>query len=154
MGYTTNFTGTLKLNKQLTPEDKDFLEKLANTRRVARNVPAEFGVEGEFYVSGEGFMGQDHEDTVIDYNRPPKTQPSLWLQWVPTEDGMGIEWDGGEKFYNYEEWLRYLINSFLAPRGYVLNGQIEWSGEESTDMGILQVKDNVLKVLRAEINFK
>lgn len=154
MGYTTDFHGALKLNKQLSEDDKTFLKKLASTRRMARNVDAKYGVEGEFYVDGEGMFGQDIEDNVIDHNRPPRTQPSLWLQWVPTEDGWGIEWDGNEKFYNYVEWLEYLIEKILAPRGYVLNGEVEWYGEDREDMGKISVKDNVVTTHSARISYE
>ena len=40
------------------------------------------------------------------------------------------------------EWLVYLIHKFLAPNGYVLNGVVEWSGEESGDVGEIFVEDN------------
>lgn len=154
MGYTTDFDGTLKLNKKLSEEDHKFLTKLAGTRRMAREVDAKYGVEGEFYVEGEGTFGQDHEDNVIDHNRPPSTQPSLWLQWTPTEDGMGIEWDGGEKFYNYVEWLEYLIEKILEPRGYVLNGEVYWYGEDREDNGIIKVKDNQVKTYLGQLKYE
>ncbi len=38
-------------------------------------------------------------------------------------------WNGAEKFYNYVEWLQYLIDKILAPRGYTLNGECQWFGE-------------------------
>lgn len=149
MGYTTDFFNeSLKLNKQLSLDDKSFLDKLAATRRVKRNVEG-YGVEGEFYVDGKGFMGQDNDSTVVDGNSPPSTQPSLWCQWKPTEDGWGLEWDQGEKFYNYVEWLEYIIN-WLEPRGYVLNGSVDWVGEDSDDKGRIVVKDNIVKVLEGK----
>lgn len=37
MGYTTDFEGTLKLNKKLDKETKLFLTKLAQTRRMKRD---------------------------------------------------------------------------------------------------------------------
>lgn len=154
MGYTTDFTGQLKFNKQLSLDDKTFLEKLANTRRMARNIGPEFGVEGEFFVDGGGDFGQGHEGSIVDYNRPPSTQPSLWLQWAPTEDGWYLEWDGGEKFYSYVEWLEYLIEKVLAPKGYVLNGEIEWEGEESGDLGRIVVKDNVVTTLQGTVIYE
>lgn len=153
MGYTTDFTGVLKLNKKLTDEDKEFLDKFNNTRRMARDVDAKYGIEGEYYVDGGGMMGQDRDDTIIDYNRPPKTQPSLWCQWMPTDDGWGIEWDGGEKFYNYVQWLEYLIANFLAPNGYLLNGTIDWEGEDNEDIGKIVVKDNDVKTLRGVVTY-
>jgi hypothetical protein len=99
-------------------------------------------VEGEFYVEGGGDYGQADEDNVIDYNRPPSTQPDLWCQWVPTKDGKGIEWDGSEKFYGYVEWIKYLIAKVLSPKGYVLNGTVDWRGEEWEDAGTISIKDN------------
>lgn len=138
MGYQTDFRGQLKFNKQLSLDDHTFLSKLAETRRMTRNVGPEYGVEGEFYV-------EDNEIGVINSNEPPKTQPGLWLQWVPTEDGMFLEWDGNEKFYNYVEWLEYLIDKVLEPKGYILNGEIEWRGEEWDDIGVINVEDNVVK---------
>lgn len=142
MGYTTDFEGHFALNRKLTPKLQDYLVRFSETRRMSRKLPEKYGVEGEFYVDGGGEYGQDREPDIIDYNTPPSTQPGLWCQWRPTEDGMGIEWDGGEKFYHYAEWLTYIINNFLAPKGYVLNGQVSWQGEDSGDIGVLEVKDN------------
>jgi hypothetical protein len=70
----------------------------------------------------------------------------LWCQWTPNEDGSAIQWDGGEKFYNYIEWLQYLIENFISRWGYKLNGEVCWNGEDESDSGILSLKDNVLTV--------
>lgn len=153
MGYTTDLYGKLKFNKQLTIDDKKFLEKLASTRRMARNVDEKYGVEGEFYVDGSDLFGQGHEDNIIDYNRPPKTQPGLWLQWVPTDDGWFLEWDGNEKFYNYVEWLQYLIDKVLDPKGYKLNGEIEWQGEDRDDIGKIRVTDSKITISEGNVVF-
>jgi len=152
MGYTTDFEGRFKLNRKLKKKDQDFLTKFVETRRMARNVGPEFGVEGEFYVDGKGFAGQDSDETILDYNRPPRTQPGLWCQWVPSEDGQFIQWDGSEKFYNYVEWLKYLIDKILAPRGYKLNGVVGWQGEDRGDIGKIEVVDNVVRTLRGQVN--
>lgn len=152
MGYTTDFEGRFKLNRKLKKKDQDFLTKFAETRRMARNVGPEFGVEGEFYVDGKGFAGQDSDETIVDYNRPPRTQPGLWCQWVPSEDGQFIQWDGSEKFYNYVEWLKYLIDKILAPRGYKLNGVVGWQGEDRGDIGKIEVVDNVVRTLRGQVS--
>ena len=71
--------------------------------------------------------------------------PNSYCQWVPSRDGLGIEWDGNEKFYYYVEWLEYIIEHFLKPKGYVLNGAVPYQGEEMDDMGQLEVKDNEVK---------
>ena len=87
------------------------------------------------FRSNKGMAGQDHEPDIIDYNSPPKGQPGLWCQWVPTHDGKFIVWDGNEKFYNSAEWMTYLIEHFIGDRpkakkelpflqGHTCNGRI------------------------------
>ncbi len=144
MGYTTDFKGRFDLDRPLDKELKAYLFKFAETRRMARNLPDEYGIEGEFYVEGGGEYGQAKDNTIIEHNTPPSTQPGLWCQWVPTKDGTGIEWDGGEKFYEYTKWLLYIIKNFLEPKGYVLNGSVKWQGEDPRDFGVLEVKQNKL----------
>jgi len=149
IGYSTDFIGKLAFNKPLAEEDREFLKKFSETRRMARNVDEKYGEEGEFYVEGEDGdwgHGQGRESNIIDYNRPPKTQPSLWCQWIPSEDGKYLEWDGGEKFYNYVEWLMYIIANITAPRGYILSGVIEWQGEDEEDTGRIIVENNNVTV--------
>jgi hypothetical protein len=70
---------------------------------------------------------------------------------VPNEDGSALVWDEGEKFYDYTEWIVYLINQYLAPRGYTVDGEVRWNGEEDEDKGIIIVKKNKVstRVMRA-----
>lgn len=79
--------------------------------------------------------------------------PGFWCQWIPTTDRKGIEWDGNEKFYNYIEWLKLIIDRFLKPNGYTLNGTVIWQGEDSEDIGKITVVDNVIKVTEGVITF-
>lgn len=146
MGYTTDFSGRFELDKPLAPKMKKFLTMFNETRRMKRNVDEAFGIDGEFFVFGTGSYGQDNDNTIVDFNQQPSTQPSLWCQWVPNEDGTAIEWDGGEKFYAYSEWLFYLITKILAPNGYTLNGTVIWQGEETGDVGKIHVVNNVVTV--------
>lgn len=148
MGYTTEFEGRFTLNKPLDAETADFLRKFSETRRMARKLDPKYGVEGEFYVDGGGEYGQAHEPNILNYNSPPRTQPGLWCQWAPTEDNLGIEWNGAEKFYHYVEWLKYLIANFIAPKGYVLGGEVKFQGEEMHDAGIIKCSENTVKVTR------
>jgi hypothetical protein len=149
MGYTTDFTGKFELNKKLDLETYMFLRKLNDTRRMARKTDKKYGVEGEFFVDGgeddDRFFSNKAKSNIIDYNTPPKTQPGLWCQWTPTEDAKHIEWDEGEKFYAYIEWLEYIIEKVLKPKGYKLNGEVEYQGEDPSDFGKIVVKDNVVK---------
>lgn len=109
------------------------------------------GTEGEYFVGGEGFMGQERDCSIVDYNCPPSTQPSLWCQWIPNEDGTQIEWDGNEKFYSYVEWLEYIIEHFLKPWGISLTGAMKWFGEDRDDIGVIIVDNNKVTVREGTI---
>ena len=145
MGYTTEFSGEFVLNTELDATTYALLVKLQETRRMARRLPNEYGIEGEFFVDGTGLCGQDRSSDIIDYNRPPSTQPSLWCDWIPTDDRKSIVWNGSEKFYSYTEWIKYIIANILAPKGYVLNGTMIWQGEDIGDAGRIIITDNVVK---------
>lgn len=144
MGYTTEFEGEFTIDRPVNEETYRLLVGLANTRRMARRVDAKYGIEGEFYIGGSGAFGQGDEPNIIDHNRPPKTQPGLWCQWLIQEDRQTIMWDGEEKFYEYTAWIEYLIDRILKPRGYVVNGEVMWRGEDFLDVGRLVVRDNVV----------
>ena len=60
---------------------------------------------------------------------------------------------GGEKFYNYTEWIKYLIQHFLSVWGYVLNGTVEWQGEDSRDIGRIIVENNVVHIENGVVSF-
>ena len=159
MGYTTDFYGSLQFNKPVAPWLVEYINKFSDTRRMKRDPEkikalfpdygklcfnGELGDDGEYFIGGLDFCGQTQDESVIDHNTPPKTQPGLWCQWIINEKENCLEWDGGEKFYNYEEWLEYLIDNFFEPLGYVLNGDIEWQGEEYADLGTIHVVDNLV----------
>lgn len=160
MGYTTTFTGHFGLDRPLTPEHLAYLKAFAETRRMRRDnnvietlkfpdpvreaTSLQLGVDGEFFVGVTENHGQVRDESVLDYNRQPYTQPGLWCQWIPTEDGKAIVWDGSEKFYAYIKWLNYIIASFLFRWGYRLNGVVEWQGESDGDRGKIIVVDNVV----------
>lgn len=161
MGYSTDFYGSLKFNKEVTPQLKEYINRFSNTRRMPRDNDkikeiypnwkelcffGELGDRGEYFVPPTNNYGQERDDSIIDYNGfKCAVHPGLWCQWI-INDNNELEWDGGEKFYNYEEWLQYLIDNFFAPLGYVLNGDIEWQGEESDDFGNIHVVDNVIEM--------
>lgn len=82
---------------------------------------------------------------------PHNGYPGGYCQWIPTEDGTGLCWDGNEKFYNYTEWLEHIVEHFLKPWGLVLNGSVTWHGERAGDSGVIYVKDNRVKAVPDEI---
>lgn len=152
-----------------TDEQKALIEQLENSGLIVSVKPEKdnrtpdeiYGVDGEFFAMDDGNSGQKSDDSIIDYNTPPGQvgygdknqrrakeglcQPGLWCQWIINGKNE-LQWDGGEKFYSYIEWLQYLITNFFQPWGVLLNGEIEWEGEESSDRGKIVVTDNTIEV--------
>lgn len=158
MGYTTWFTGSLKTDKPVTNEFMDYINAFAEVRHMVRNVDkikeifpnwekqcfnGNIGTDGQYFV-GEIAMS-DIDTSIVDFNRPADDVPGLWCQWVMNNNSE-LEWDGGEKFYNYTEWLKYLIKNFFEPSDYILNGEIEFQGEDEDDFGTIRVVDNEVDV--------
>ena len=108
MGYTTEFKGSIKIDKPLDYETLNLLKGLKSINNQACN--------------------------------SPKSE----LQCIIDEDNQSIIWDDVEKFYNYIEWMECIISKIIAPRGYICNGEIYWSGEESGDLGVIRVINNVI----------
>lgn len=156
MGYNTDFSGEFTITPPLTPERVVYLQRFNETRRVARDfaktamrpdgvralVGLPVGPEGAYFVGMSGVSWTTNEPDVLDYNRPPAGQPSLWCQWRPSNSGAVLAWDEGEKFYEYIAWLEYLIKHFFSRWGHVLNGDVEWTGESVDDRGCIRVRGN------------
>lgn len=101
MGYTTDFKGHFVFNRPLDDETCKLLTGLAATRRVKRKFRQTdgYGIDGEFYCSDQEPIDQQTGKVIrniVDDNEPPRTQPSLCLQWVPSADRKELHWDGGE----------------------------------------------------------
>ncbi len=138
--YLNKFSETRRMRRDPEPL-KQFLDPL----REAVDLP--LGKDGGYFVGGGGFAGQEHDASILDYNQPPKGQPGLWCQWVPNELATAIVWNQAEKFYYYVKWLHYLLKHFLTPWGYVVNGKVDWVGDDEADRGTIVVKDNKVIIL-------
>jgi hypothetical protein len=57
---------------------------------------------------------------------------------VPEED---------ESRHGFRLWLKLVIEHFLEPRGYVLNGEVTWEGEDRDDCGTIFIKDNQVEAV-------
>ena len=156
MGYTTEFKGQFDFDEPISEKLAKYINAFSDMRHVKRDIDAykknnpdwqskgfngDAGVDGEFIIDNTP-VNPDTNRAVIDYNTPPGSCPSLWCQWIITEDNAHLKWDGAEKFKQYDKWLEYLIENFIAPSGYVLNGDIEYQGEADDDFGTLSVRDN------------
>lgn len=162
MGYDTTFSGSFTFNRPVDKQLRNYVNDFSNTRHMKRDnrkimahypdwqemcFNGELGGGGEYFIAPyEMFDAFPYGDkSILDINKPPASQPGLYCQWVVENDGAELVWDGGEKFYNYVEWLEYLISHFFAPCGYVLNGTVMFDGEDSFDCGAITVTDNVVK---------
>lgn len=157
MGYNTEFYGQLNINPVLTLEDKEFLKKFSASRHVKRDTKKTieiFGL-GEYGTEGEWFLEVNHESghtqDVINYNLPPSTQPGLWCDFEPNEDGSAIIWNQSENTYDGLEWITYLVTKYLVPRGYVVNGRFDANGEEHGDFWAIVVENNNVEYRCREI---
>jgi hypothetical protein len=126
MGYDTYFEGRFQLDRPLTQEHRTILEELHDM---------------------EHKLGEDGK---------PSGHHRYYCQWRPSKDGTGIQWDYGEKFYCWEEWLIYLVERYLSPWGYRLNGEVRWRGEGGDrewqgklipDAGVIYALDNRIEVV-------
>ena len=125
MGVTTDFIGHVDVQPPLNDAEQGYLAAFAASRRCSR--PG-----GPYEVPLNPAAA--HDDTDIDCcNSVASGQPSLWCGWVPSWDGGSIAHDGQEKFYGAAEWLAYLIDHFLAPRGYAAESGLEWFSEFTFD---------------------
>lgn len=174
MGYTTEFEGSFEFEEPLTSEMIRYINRFSTTRRIKRNVEkiketysdwkqlsfnGDLGEDGEYFV-GDSDWALDKfsrdvrsDPSIIDYNEPPAKQPGLWCQWVVSLDGKYLEWDGNEKFYDYIEWLEYLINHFFIPSNIFMNGSVMWRGETFEDIGKITVEHNKITVTKGQITF-
>lgn len=201
MGYSTDFDGSFKLSRPATAEEREYVNRIADTRRMQRdvtklmklykgkhgnpfakrktNADEIYGFKGEYFAKDDGDMGQGNDGTVIDHNAASGEiawkdyngdrakhdellnainadiikQPGLWCQWR-LDDETTLSWDGSEKFYNYIEWLQYLIAHFFEPWGIKLNGECFWQGEDNSDMGKIEIIDNVINIYETEVEYK
>jgi len=181
MGYINRFTRSRRMKRDPKILMKLYDGKHGHPTPVDQTPEGIYGPDGEFFAREDGQSGQYRDKSIIEYNHPPGQvgygdksmdgkkfddtykenhrrieeglcQPGLWCQWE-LSDSETLQWDEGEKFYYYTEWIKYLINHFFEPWGIKLNGEIEWDGEDSDDRGKIIVKDNVVKELVAKITY-
>lgn len=163
MGYTTEFYGGFTFDNPVSEELKNYINKFSEIRHMKRDVEkikemypnwrelcfnGDLGNDGVYFIGGgtwDNIPGtKTLDESIVNGNYPGGGCPGLWCQWIVYEDM--LMWDGGEKFYEYEEWLKYLIDNFIEPSGYLLNGEVEWRGEDSDDIGTIVVVNNRIEM--------
>lgn len=85
----------------------------------------------------------DNPNSISHPEIPTHNQPSEVCDWVI--DGDKLISDDSDRFYEFEEWLHYLIKNFFKPNGYVLNGEASWDAED-VGYGMIVVKKNKISI--------
>ncbi|MGH3658060.1 MAG: hypothetical protein ACRDUA_15505 [Micromonosporaceae bacterium] len=142
------------MNPPLNEHETEYLRAFSATRRWDR--PA-----GPHVVLPHPLADDEPDDADIDsYNRPAPGEPGLWCPWTATTDGRAISFDGMEKAYRPVEWLRYLIDTFLAPDAtvaavadpvfdrftvdHVCDGAVAFCRRDTGRVSVILVTDNTV----------
>jgi hypothetical protein len=111
MGVNTDYLGHIEIVPNLNQAEYDYLQAFARSRRSYRP-------EGTYAVTPEDPHTGNSDREVQRYNQIAEGQPSYWCQWVPCPHGCCLGWNGMEKFYAGQAWLKYLIDHFLRRGAY------------------------------------
>ncbi len=117
MGYDTRFEGEFEITPTLDKKTRQIFERWV-----------------DYYPNDD----DDDEDG----------HPYSYMQWIldPYSESLIFN-EKTEKFYNYIEWLEFLIEKVFAPNGYKLNGGMRWNGESLLDTGIIKIENNKIIVI-------
>lgn len=152
MGLHTDYLGRARIEPPLSPDEVDFLKSFGRTRH--------YGHRAALDVADHP-ADNDRTGDVDTYNRAAPGTPGLWCPWTCCDEGCCLHWDGVEKPYAPQQWLTYLIETFLRPgavlsgdpsarsRGlsfdHVLNGMIVGERRETTELFALEVRNNKVR---------
>ncbi|BCL83060.1 hypothetical protein ccbrp13_55250 [Ktedonobacteria bacterium brp13] len=162
MAFGVTWNGRLALDRPLDSEHNAYLQAfhlVHRTRvdaaqlalrpdilRTAVGLPV--GPEGAYYVGSEPGFDDPANALSLDEHEPPVGQPSVLCPWMPTEDGQVLILDETHDCVRIVEWLHYILEHFLVPWGYVLNGNmlLEAKIEDDLDRVTITVEDNSVHV--------
>jgi hypothetical protein len=149
MGLRTDYLGHVRIGPVLSPAEVDFLKSFNRTRHCRDRTPLD--------VAEHPTDNEPTGDTQS-YNGVAPGMPGLWCPWTCCDEGCCLRWDGGEKPYAPDQWLGYLIDTFLRPGAaladdptglrhgltfdHVLNGMLVGERRETSELFALEVLDN------------
>lgn len=140
-GDCTVFKGYFQVDKPLDKETADIIDALKTGRCVARDViklsailemsvkdcQRRYGKQGQYYVGSDVTSKLPPGGKSWLRNDDFAGQPACGRQgWDYHAKDHTIRADGDEKFYEYTEWIVLLVRDVLAPRGYIVNGSVEY----------------------------
>ncbi len=110
MSLSIEVIGELSINPPLNKQEIEYLKKFSNMRRCELN-GGEYSTSKSITATYDDPSNLPHDEK---YNKVIKGQPSLWCQWVPTDDGKHIIFNNDSSDQNSGEWLPYLIEHFIG----------------------------------------
>ena len=125
MGYSVYYNGEVQVTPPLKEEDATLLLAIANceqteaTRAIFEAIKASSEPDLPYH---SGLLEVSEDRTCI----LPESDES--------RHGLGM-------------WLRLLVDHVLGLRGYVLNGEIWWTADDSEDRGCIYVIDNQVEAV-------
>lgn len=125
MGYDVYYNGEVDVAPPLTENDAVIMRAFVNREQTeeTRAIFAAIAVSAEPDLPGhEGLLEVSEDRSCI----------------LPEE---------GESRHGVRMWLRLLLAHFLVPRGYVLNGEVRWEGQDPDDRGCIFIKDNQIEAV-------
>jgi hypothetical protein len=125
MGYDVYYNGEVEVAPPLSEDDAVIMRAFVNREQTdeTRAIFAAIAAGAEPDLPGhEGLLEVSEERSCI----------------LPEE---------GESRHGVRMWLRLLLEHFLVPRGYVLNGEVRWEGQDPDDRGCIVIKDNQLETV-------
>jgi hypothetical protein len=154
MGYSTTFTGHLDLSTPLNDHQQKFLDYFVNCRQciykqLHDNHPIFEMIKNCNLPMKKEYLVSDNDHDVKLFN-DHTGKPSLNCDWI-VEDNQ-LKWNENEKFYNYLEWLQYLIDNFFNVWNIKLNGIMDYKGEDLGDCGTIVVNDSIITITTQNID--
>jgi hypothetical protein len=125
MGYCVYYTGEIEIAPALTEEDAEIVLDFSNNRRTEKTAPIFAAVAASAEPDLPCYSGifelSEERDLIV----PDELESSHGLRL----------------------WLVLLIEHFLAPLGYVLDGEVTWAADEADDRGSIFVKNNAVECI-------
>ena len=161
MSYATRFYGGFALDRPLTRDQHRLLQifldsahvqfdpakidyhkpKIAEYVDLLYKLDVGLGKDLTYFVAG-----RNPDPDIVKLWLPPKDVPGMWCEWKIGSSRRTVVWNGEEYFYDYVDWLGFLIQRFFKRWGYTLSGFVEWEGEDMSDKGWIEVQDNMMVV--------
>ena len=125
MGYSVYYNGEMSVSPPLTEKDAAIVRAVSALERTeeTRAVFATIAASSEPDLPGHAGLVEIADDRA---------------HLIPEE---------GESRHGFGLWLRLLSLHFLPKRGYVLNGEVFWEGEDHDDSGCVYAKNNQIETV-------